>query len=128
MKKTTKTKTSRAPAITPAIPPAPAPEAISPPPAPKPVKVVAPPPAATVIAAKVDVGFGNWLALRGDGPGLSWEKGIPLENIGSGEWTVSLPGIKQPVAFKLLINDLTWSSGENFTAAPGGTTAVAPTF
>jgi hypothetical protein len=29
----------------------------------------------TTIEAKIDVGFGNNLFVRGEGPGLSWEKG-----------------------------------------------------
>lgn len=31
----------------------------------------------TKIVALIDVGFGNTLYIRGEGPGLSWEKGIP---------------------------------------------------
>src|SRR5579872_5239985 len=30
------------------------------------------------IEAKIDVGFGNTLYLRGEGPGLSWTQGVPL--------------------------------------------------
>jgi len=130
MKKTTKTTASPAPAPTPADGPPPEPKTTKAPRAPKPIKLVTPvsAPAATVITAKIDVGFGNTLSLRGEGPGLSWEKGVALENVGSGEWTLSLPGVLQPVIFKLLINDETWSAGENYTAAPGSGTTVKPTF
>jgi hypothetical protein len=33
-----------------------------------------------------------------------------------------------PVVFKLLVNDLSWSLGENFEAAPGEAVLVAPRF
>jgi hypothetical protein len=83
---------------------------------------------ATVITAKVDVGFGNTLYVRGEGPGLSWNEGVPLDCVGSAEWTVSFKGAQRPVVFKLLINDESWSSGENFTAAPGARVNLAPAF
>src|ERR1700691_2242503 len=31
------------------------------------------------IIAKIDIGFGNFLFARGDGGGLGWGKGTPLE-------------------------------------------------
>src|SRR5690606_12500637 len=46
---------------------------------PKPTPAVVAPAKDTVIVAKIDVGFGNALYLRGDGPGLSWSKGVPMD-------------------------------------------------
>ena len=43
------------------------------------VKKAAPKVVVTTITALVDVGFGNTLYLRGEGPGLSWEKGVPMK-------------------------------------------------
>jgi hypothetical protein len=98
---------------------APAPKA-----APAPVAV----PAATVISAKIDVGFGNSIYIRGEGPGLSWNKGELLDNVGSDAWSISLSGAKHPIVFKLLINDTTWSTGDDFVAEPGSKATVTPTF
>src|SRR5687767_9810316 len=38
------------------------------------------------IEAKIDVGFGNTLYLRGEGQGLSWNRGVPLKNIDNSTW------------------------------------------
>jgi hypothetical protein len=142
MKKTTSTKTT---AKSPA--PATAAKTIAPAPAPKFTGVprlktsqpaakggndgyviVANPPAATVITAHIDVGFGNTLFIRGDGPGLTWTKGVPLGCTSVDRWTISLLVTNRPVVFKLLINDKTWSTGEDYTAQPGGSTVVTPAF
>jgi hypothetical protein len=98
------------------------------PPAPKPAPAPVSAPAATVISAQVDVGFGNALYIRGEGPGLSWNKGLLLENISSDAWSITLPGSKAPVVFKLLINDTTWSTGKDFVAEPGSKATVVPAF
>ena len=88
----------------------------------------APAAAATVITAKVDVGFGNTLFLRGSGPGLSWDKGVPLDCVGGAQWTISLRGAARPVAFKFLLNDERWSVGADYVAAPGIQVTCAPSF
>ena len=80
------------------------------------------------IVAKVDVGFGNTLYIRGEGPGLSWEKGVLLENVSSDTWKTVLTGIEKPLAFKLLLNDQSWSSGADYVASPGDTVTVTPSF
>jgi hypothetical protein len=90
--------------------------------------IVAPPPAATVITAQIDVGFGNTLFIRGDGPGLTWIKGVPLGCTAVDRWTISLLVTNRPVVFKFLINDKTWSAGDDYVAQPGGTIAVTPVF
>lgn len=83
--------------------------------------------APTVITALIDVGFGNTLYVRGEGPGLSWNVGVPLECAADDKWTISLPGGKS-VLFKLLINDISWSIGPDYVAASGEKVAVAPNF
>jgi hypothetical protein len=80
------------------------------------------------IIAKIDVGFGNSLSLRGDEPYLHWSKGIALGSVASDKWEIVLTGIDKPFQFKFLRNDLDWSSGENLTASPGDTIEVTPSF
>lgn len=82
----------------------------------------------TAITAKIDVGFGNALYIRGEGPGLSWNKGLPLKNTGADEWTISLPKSTRPIVFKFLLNDETWSAGSDFTADPGAAATFSPSF
>ena len=85
-------------------------------------------PAATIIKAKIDVGFGNALYLRGEGPGLSWNSGLLLDNVGSDEWSIAISGAKQAVIFKFLLNDSTWSAGEDYKAEPGSKVTITPEF
>ncbi len=80
----------------------------------------------TTIVARIDIGFGNQLFIRGEGGGLSWEKGVLMENEGSDEW--STPEADQGVVFKFLINDQIWSLGEDLTVAPGGHSVSTPNF
>jgi hypothetical protein len=79
------------------------------------------------IEAKIDVGFGNNLFVRGQGEGLSWDRGIPLENVDSKTWRLTVPA-KDKVQFKLLINDAVWCKGEDLVAAPGKKVEVTPAF
>ena len=82
----------------------------------------------TAIIAQVDIGFGNVLHVRGEGAGLSWEKGVAMENVAADQWRLPLNGVSAPVAFKFLINDVTWNSGEDYVIVPGTTVTFTPTF
>ena len=94
-----------------------------------PIKKAATPKApATHIMARVDVGFGNVLYIRGEGAGLSWEKGVALENVTPYEWAFTCTPAKGSVTFKFLINDAVWAEGENLTVAVGDTSISSPTF
>lgn len=134
MKKITKTIKAPAPA-TKSTAPAPArktsaaPKIKKPEAAPDaPPVVVKPKGSKVTITAKIDIGFGNILFIRGDGAGLSWEKGKALGCTEGDTWTLSLPWVEKAFAFKLLVNDVTWSADPNFEAAPGDTVTVTPVF
>jgi len=83
--------------------------------------------AQTRIIARVDVGFGNALYVRGEGAGLSWEKGTALANVTPYEWALS-SSKKGKVIFKFLINDELWAEGENITLQTGSKSISSPTF
>ena len=85
-------------------------------------------PPATFISAKIDIGFGNHLYLRGEGPGLSWDHGIAMDCVGANLWTSTVKNATIPVVFKVLVNDLSWCSGADFIAEPGQSVTVAPVF
>ena len=134
MKKTAKTTKTPAPA-TKFTAPAPArkstvaPKVKKPAVQPVPSAIVAKPTGSRVtIIAKADVGFGNSLFIRGDGAGLSWGKGLLLDNVSGDTWKTVLSGADKPIAFKLLINDELWSTGADFAASPGDTVTVTPAF
>jgi hypothetical protein len=82
----------------------------------------------TKIVARVDVGYGNELYVRGEGAGLSWDKGKLMECIGSNEWVLTTDAAKTGVVFKFLINDSHWADGEDVTVSAGGTSISAPSF
>lgn len=79
------------------------------------------------IEAKIDIGFGNKLFVRGQGAGLSWDHGIPLECVDSQTWRLIVPATDK-LQFKLLLNDSVWAQGEDVVAAPGKRVEVVPAF
>ncbi|MDD3181052.1 MAG: hypothetical protein PHQ04_12005 [Opitutaceae bacterium] len=85
-------------------------------------------PPTTFISAKVDIGFGNTLFVRGDAPGLFWDKGTPMECVTADLWTIAIQGATKPVVFKFLVNDIQWSSGEDYAIAPGQSATLTPAF
>jgi hypothetical protein len=85
-------------------------------------------PPVTFISAQVDIGFGNLLFVRGSGPGLSWDRGVAMDCVGTGLWTVSVKNAAEPVVFKVLVNDISWSSGEDYVVSPGQSVTISPSF
>jgi hypothetical protein len=101
-------------------------------PAPKPATpaatVVVRAPVFTTITARIDIGFGNALYLRGEGADLSWDRGTLMNCIADNCWSLELPASTRPVIFKFLVNDLSWSAGQDYVVASGDTLAITPTF
>jgi hypothetical protein len=83
---------------------------------------------ATFISARVDIGFGNHLYLRGEGPGLSWDHGVAMDCTAADCWAATLKGAAAPVVFKVLINDETWSTGNDYVVEPGQSVTITPAF
>jgi len=79
------------------------------------------------IEAKIDVGFGNSLYLRGEGVGLSWNQGVPLTCVDGKTWTWT-GETKEQVKFKVLLNDQVWCQGEDVVATPGQKVEISPAF
>ncbi|MBW8781781.1 MAG: hypothetical protein JF599_07830 [Verrucomicrobia bacterium] len=61
----------------------------------------------TRLIATAYIGIGNKLFIRGEGPGLSWEKGVPLQFVSIGKWRWETPDATTPVKAKLYKNDQT---------------------
>ena len=80
------------------------------------------------IEAKIDVGFGNALYVRGEGPGLSWDKGIMMDCVADDKWVITLSDAAKPVVFKFLLNDITWCVGNDCTVDPGASMTTVPVF
>lgn len=70
---------------------------------------------ATRLLATAYIGIGNKLYIRGDGPGLSWDKGVPMQFVSIGKWGWATDDATAPIACKLYKNDETPAlSGEVF--------------
>jgi len=70
---------------------------------------------ATRLLVTAYIGIGNKLYIRGDGPGLSWDKGLPMKFVSIGKWGWATDEATGPVACKLYKNDETAAlSGEIF--------------
>lgn len=67
----------------------------------------------TQVVIKYDVGFGNTLTIRGQGAGLSWDKGIQLKNVKPNEWVWETNATFAIAEFKVLINDRIYETGPN---------------
>ena len=84
---------------------------------------------ATRLLATAYIGIGNRLFIRGEGPGLSWEKGVPLGFVSIGKWRWETTETAATVTFKLYKNDTVECTtlGEQ-SIAPGHLTEVTATF
>jgi hypothetical protein len=91
-------------------------------------KALAPIETLTEVKAKVDVGWGNTLFIRGQGDGLSWEKGKPLLCADSSTWVWSTRRAGTSVVFRLLLNDQIWAAGTDAVVQPGQHLEIVPTF
>ena len=59
----------------------------------------------TSLIATAYIGIGNKLFLRGEGPGLSWEEGVPMQFLSIGKWGWSTLEIDAPVTCRIYKND-----------------------
>lgn len=82
----------------------------------------------TCVTVKVDCGFGNELFIRGDGAGLSWNKGLKLRNIDANTWIWETDRPFTQSYFKVLINDENFESGENHFIKHGSQIVYTPSF
>lgn len=60
---------------------------------------------ATRLLVTAYIGIGNRLFIRGEGPGLSWDRGVPLQFVSIGKWRWETNDATGPVRFKLYKND-----------------------
>ncbi|MET0261486.1 MAG: hypothetical protein ABW223_01215 [Rariglobus sp.] len=59
----------------------------------------------TRLIATAYIGIGNKLYIRGNGPGLSWDKGVALQFVSIGKWRWETPDATAPISVKLYKND-----------------------
>jgi hypothetical protein len=88
-----------------------APPAEPAPPPPEPAEPAVSADGATRLIVTAYIGIGNRLFIRGEGPGLSWDKGVPLTFVSIGKWRWETNDATATVRFKLYKNDETECSG-----------------
>lgn len=82
------------------------------------------------IRVHYDVGVGNRITVRGDTDPYCWDQGIDAKNTADDIWEFQVARIPagKKFEFKPLINDATYSSGENFVGTGRKTLDIYPVF
>ncbi|QXD22780.1 hypothetical protein F7C95_12605 [Opitutia bacterium ISCC 51] len=83
---------------------------------------------ATRLIVGAFIGISNKLYIRGDGPGLDWDKGTPMELVGIGKWEWKTYAASAAIQCKVLINDEQWTDTENLTIEPNTTLETTASF
>ncbi|MEZ4234749.1 MAG: endonuclease/exonuclease/phosphatase family protein [Myxococcota bacterium] len=83
----------------------------------------------TRLIARHDAGFGHAMWVRGDTSPLSWTLGWPAANTASDRWeAVFLGWPSGTVAYKWLVDDVTWQTGSDELVGAGATSDTTPGF
>jgi hypothetical protein len=87
------------------------------------------PVSACVLTVRVLIGIGNKPFVRGTGPGLSNEKGVPMEFVEIGQWRWVAPSsVKEPITLRILKNDEVPAEGDPIVIHPGQSVDFSPVF
>jgi hypothetical protein len=83
---------------------------------------------ATRLLATAYIGIGNKLFIRGDGPGLSWDHGVPMQFVSIGKWGWFTHDAAGPIRCKLYKNDETAALTGEIVLEAGRHTEVTALF
>jgi len=83
---------------------------------------------ATRLLATAYIGIGNKLFIRGDGPGLSWDHGVPMQFVSIGKWGWFTHEAAGPIRCKLYKNDETAALTGEIVLEAGRHTEVTALF
>ena len=86
--------------------------------------------AITPIRVHYNVGLGNRITARGDTDPFRWDSGLEAQYAEADVWELQLEKVPagQTFHFKPLINDMTYSTGENYVGTGGQTLDIYPVF
>ncbi len=82
----------------------------------------------TTLVATAFIGAGNKLYVRGEGPGLSWEEGVPMQFVEIGKWSWSTTEATGPISVRVLKNDEDEDRKGLVILEPGQTVSTRPEF
>lgn len=83
---------------------------------------------ATRLLVAAFIGISNKLYIRGDGPGLSWDSGVPMELVGIGKWEWKTYEANSAINCKVLINDEQWTDSTDIEIPPETTVETSASF
>lgn len=83
---------------------------------------------ATRLLVTAYIGIGNKLFIRGEGPGLSWDRGVPMQFVSIGKWGWASHEATSTVKCKLFKNDDTAALSGEVTLEPGKHVEVTALF
>lgn len=81
-----------------------------------------------LLIVKAHVEEDDVLCLRGEGPGLNWQEGMPMNYTGNDEWSWSAKDISQAITCRIYLNDEISAFGDDIVLNPGDATEVSPSF
>lgn len=82
----------------------------------------------TKVIANVLTGIGKKPYIRGEGPGLSWDKGVPMDFVEIGKWQWVCPSAEQSVTCRIYKDDAIPAEGEDLQLQPGEQVEMSPHF
>jgi hypothetical protein len=82
----------------------------------------------TTLVATAFIGASNKLFLRGEGPGLSWDEGVPMRFVEIGKWSWTTTDATGPIQIQLFKNDEEGDRAGVLTLEPGQRLDVRPDF
>ena len=97
-------------------------------PAEEPKKPKSSPGGATSVVANVMIGIGNKPYLRGEGAGLSWDEGVPMNFIEIGKWAWTPPRKNASLTVQLYRNDEEPDTGGKIEVKSGQEIEITPEF
>lgn len=94
----------------------------------RPTKPVRTTDGSTRLLATAYIGIGNRVFLRGTGPGLSQDRGVPMEFVSIGKWSWQSTAATGPVRLQFWKNDEVPALGAEIELPPGHQIEVSPVF
>lgn len=82
----------------------------------------------TTLVATAFIGASNRLYLRGEGPGLSWEEGVPMQFVEIGKWSWTTTDATGPIQVQVYKNDQEADRSGVMTVEPGQKLSLRPEF
>lgn len=82
----------------------------------------------TTLVATAFIGASNKLFLRGEGPGLTWEEGVPMQFVEIGKWSWTTTEASGPIRLRVMKNDEEEDKAGVLILEPGQTLEVRPDF